>query len=300
MSINMDYLANFITAAEYRNFTAAADRLFINQSTLSRQVQSLEESPRTPLFIRNGRNLSLTHAGQVLFETGQVLLEHMRQVESLVNDAASYERNRITIYSIPAYLDATAEAYANLRARGITPEVIIHHLQAEDPNALLASNAVDFLIMFDRFMESETDLFERVPFAREGFCIVCAPDHPLAERQSVSLLEAMEHNILFGLGFPGLSAQRPFRENGDIARPPRTLESYHDAVRLGDGVLILPTVCARSFAADLRMVPISDPDLLYNIELVYRKDRPLSAVAKHYAEEIRAIGRRVFPENEPL
>ena len=294
MSLNMDYLSNFITAAEYRNFTAAADRLFINQSTLSRQVQSLEESLETPLFIRNGKNLTLTKAGQMLYETGQTLLDNMRQVESLVRDAASYENNRVIIYSIPAFLDATALVYRRLRDKGIAADVIIHHLQAEDPKALLSSNAVDFLIMFDRFMENNDEMLDRIPFAREGFCVVCAPDHPFALHKSLTFREASSQNVLFGLGFPGLYPQKQNRKIDDDVITHKTLESHHDAVLLGEGILILPIVCARCFASDLAIVPISDLELQYNIELVYKKNRPLTPTARAYAEEIRAVGAEVF------
>lgn len=295
MSINMDYLANFITAAEYRNFTTAAERLFINQSTLSRQIQSLEESLQTPLFIRNGKNLALTKAGRTLYESGQVLLEHMSQVETLVRSSASYENNRITVYSIPAYLDATAVAYSRLKEKGINAEIVIHHLQAEDPHALLATNTVDFLIMFTPFMEnsgSSEDL-ERIPFARECFCAVCSPDDPFAARESVTYRECLKRNVLFGLGFPTLSPPR-VQETGDRTTPPRTLESYHDAVLLGEGILVLPIVCARSFASDLRIRPISDEELRCTIELVFKRNRPLSPTARAYADEFRAIGREVF------
>ena len=293
MSINLDYLANFITAAEYRNFTAAADRLFINQSTLSRQIQSLEESLKAPLFIRNGKNLALTRAGEILFEAWQSLLQHTDQVEALVRDAANEENNRITIYSIPAFLDATAEAYRRLRDRGMRVEVLLHHLQAEDPIALLCSNSVDFLIMFNHFLGNGNDL-ERIPFARDGFCVVCSPRNPFANRSSVTFQEARTQNILFGLGFPGLLPIRDPREAAATAASYRTLESHHDAVLLNEGILILPIVCARTYAADLRIVPISDPDLEYTLELVYKKSRPLSPAARAYAEEIRAIGRESF------
>lgn len=297
MSINLDYLANFIVAAEYRNFTAAAERLFINQSTLSRQIQSLEESLHTPLFIRNGKNLSLTRAGHVLYDTGQVLLNQSRELEKLVSNAAVYDYGRITIYSIPAFLDATAEARRMLRDNGIEADIVIQHLQAEDPRALLASNAVDFLIMFDNFMDPFSDEeYVRIPFAREGFCIACAPDEPLSARKTVSFRECQKHNILFGLGFPGLSPL-PSHEHGDVSTPDRTLASYHDAVLLGEGILLLPTVVARSFAADLRYIPLSDEDMHYNIELVYKRNRPLTPVGRAYAEAIRRIGGRVFGAN---
>ena len=294
MSINLDYLANFIIAAEYRSFTNAAERLFINQSTLSRQMQALEESLHTPLFIRNGKNLSLTRAGQVLYETGQTLLLQAGEVQKMVQDAANYENNRITIFSIPAVVEGTAEAQRILQSRGFHPDIIIHHLQSEDTQALLSSNTVDFLITYSSYIE-ERSLSDcvRIPFSREGFCAVCAPDHPLAQHKSVTFRECLKQNVLFGLGFPGL-LPHAVAEPGDSSNPGRTLESYHDSVLLGEGILVLPSCVARGFASDLSYIPISDPNMRYNIELVYKKHRPFSPVCRAYAEAIREVGRRVF------
>lgn len=291
MSINPDYLANFIIAAEYRNFTSAAERLFINQSTLSRQIQSLEESLHTPLFVRNGKNLSLTKAGQVLYETGQVVLKQMQEVERLVQNAASYENNRVIIYSVPAYFNATTEALRRMHVKGISADVIIHHLQTEDPQALLSSNAVDFLIMFDRFtVKLNPDEYIRIPFESGGFCVACSPSHPFAAMDSVTLHDCLKQNVLFGLGFPGLSPRPPMlAETGDISTPNGTIESFHDSVMLGEGVLLLPEVVARSYASDLRYIPLAERELNYRVELVYKKNRPLAPAARAYAETIREI-----------
>lgn len=58
----------FIEAAERQSFTAAAERLFLAQSTLSRQIMLLEEEFGTPFFLREKNGLVLTPAGKVFYE----------------------------------------------------------------------------------------------------------------------------------------------------------------------------------------------------------------------------------------
>ena len=51
--MNMIQMKYFITAAKCLNFTKAADKLFITQPALSRQIASMEAELNMQLFIRN-------------------------------------------------------------------------------------------------------------------------------------------------------------------------------------------------------------------------------------------------------
>lgn len=64
----------FLTAAETLNFTEAARLLNMTQPSVSQHIQSLEQHFKTPLFIRSGRQLSLTDAGQALLPMARQLV----------------------------------------------------------------------------------------------------------------------------------------------------------------------------------------------------------------------------------
>ena len=66
--MNMIQMKYFITAAKCLNFTKAADKLFITQPALSRQIASMEAELNMQLFIRNNRSVRLTPAAVVLLE----------------------------------------------------------------------------------------------------------------------------------------------------------------------------------------------------------------------------------------
>lgn len=55
-----------MTVAKEQSFTKGAEQLHITQPTLSRQLSALEEELGTPLFIRSGRNITLTDEGVLL------------------------------------------------------------------------------------------------------------------------------------------------------------------------------------------------------------------------------------------
>ena len=52
-------LQTFLTLAEHRNFTKAADALFVAQSTVTNRIAELEREVGKPLFDRNKRKVTL-------------------------------------------------------------------------------------------------------------------------------------------------------------------------------------------------------------------------------------------------
>ncbi|TMH14771.1 MAG: LysR family transcriptional regulator, partial [Betaproteobacteria bacterium] len=73
----LDLLKGFDAAARHLSFTHAGEELFLTQSALSRQMQTLEEQLGVPLFERRHRALRLTEAGQVLQLAAKTMLDEL-------------------------------------------------------------------------------------------------------------------------------------------------------------------------------------------------------------------------------
>jgi DNA-binding transcriptional LysR family regulator len=72
--------------AETESFTAAAKRLHVSQSAVSRQVLLLEEELREPLFLRLGRKVRLTDAGEELLQLSRRVLTDIRETTGNIAD----------------------------------------------------------------------------------------------------------------------------------------------------------------------------------------------------------------------
>lgn len=79
-------LRYFVEIAECGSFSAAAERLFIVQSALSRQIKELEQQLATPLFERTARLPRLTAAGQVFLDRARQLLADLDKAERLAQE----------------------------------------------------------------------------------------------------------------------------------------------------------------------------------------------------------------------
>jgi DNA-binding transcriptional LysR family regulator len=81
---SLDLLKGFEAAARHLSFTRAAEELFLTQSALSRQMQTLEEQLGMPLFERRHRQLLLTEAGQMLQATARSVLDELTQAVAVI------------------------------------------------------------------------------------------------------------------------------------------------------------------------------------------------------------------------
>src|SRR5262252_1480274 len=77
---SLDLLKGFEAAARNLSFTKAAAELFVTQSAVSRQIQTLEEQLGVALFRRSHRELRLTEEGQTLYKTCAEVLRLLRDV----------------------------------------------------------------------------------------------------------------------------------------------------------------------------------------------------------------------------
>lgn len=66
--MTLQQLKYFITVAEIKNITYAAQRLYTSQPTISRQIQMLEAELGYSLFNRRSKPLKLTEPGKILYE----------------------------------------------------------------------------------------------------------------------------------------------------------------------------------------------------------------------------------------
>jgi len=66
LKIDLRQLNTFLTIAERGSFSRASETLFIAQPALSRQIRMLEEALGVEVFVRYGRGVVLTTAGELI------------------------------------------------------------------------------------------------------------------------------------------------------------------------------------------------------------------------------------------
>ncbi len=104
--MNTEELKTFIFLSKVKNFTLAAEQLFIAQSTVTNRISELEKEVGKKLFSRGAKNVKLTEAGEVFLRYAERILELQNTSIEEMNALSSHSRK----FSIGA-INATYEVY---------------------------------------------------------------------------------------------------------------------------------------------------------------------------------------------
>src|SRR5476651_25879 len=109
-------LRYFVETVRLNSFTQAAETLHVTQSTISKMVRQLEDEVGAPLLIRDGRKLTLTDTGAIVYARGQDLLATMAEMTLELRDTQALQRGSLTV-GIPPMINRSEEHTSELQSR---------------------------------------------------------------------------------------------------------------------------------------------------------------------------------------
>ena len=95
--MDWDKLRIFHAVAEAGSFTHAGDILNLSQSAVSRQISTLEQSLKLPLFHRHARGLLLTEQGENLYKTAHEVYHQLAMAEARLSDSKQRPQGALTV-----------------------------------------------------------------------------------------------------------------------------------------------------------------------------------------------------------
>lgn len=191
-----EILQSFLVVAEELNFRRAAARLNIDQSALTRRIQSLEHELGFELFYRTTRAVSLSQAGRVFFEEGLHLVDGLRGSIERARRAAEGKSGRLRL-SHMAFATADVMPRAVRAFHDAYPDVAIEliHSRTQAQKLALARREVDAGFIIGPFAHAD---FDGLTVARERLRAVLPAGHALADRDEVSLADLAACRFVLG------------------------------------------------------------------------------------------------------
>ena len=185
--MELRHLRYFIALAGSLNFTRAAERLHVTQSTLSHQIKQLEEELGVPLFERTGRRVTLTEAGdEFLHHAGNALREIDAGLGALRKDPQE-AMGQLRIGATHTFnLSFIPDCMATFQKRHPQVRVAVEELAADAIAARLQQGSLDLGIAY---RPSQPGSLQFEPLYNEEMVLVVAQSHPLARRKRVRMVE---------------------------------------------------------------------------------------------------------------
>lgn len=182
--MELRYLESFVTLADELHFGRAAERLYISQPALSKQIRILEEDVGVMLLERTQRHVALTSAGKAFLDHARHILKDIGESKAAAVRAAQGQTGELilsftdsALYSfLPSIIKRFRAAYpqVNLRLQERYPAQQIDELQARTSDLAMTYPPVSTALC-SRIVHEETVI------------AVLPDDHRLAEADLITL-----------------------------------------------------------------------------------------------------------------
>jgi DNA-binding transcriptional LysR family regulator len=188
MDVDTRLLRYFAAVADEGNLTRAAERLFVSQPALTKQIKQLESQLGMPLFTRSRAGMTLTPAGQALAKSTPAVLAEWDQALREAKVAASRAVRVLRVgFMSSAANEATQQIIAAFARRRPGWRVDLQQAAWSDPTAGLADGDVDAALL--RLPFPGQDSLRVEVLLTEPRWVVLPVAHPLAARDQVSFDE---------------------------------------------------------------------------------------------------------------
>lgn len=277
----------FLAVCNHMNFTRAAESCSVSQPALTVAIQKLEANLGGALFLRDGRQLSLTSLGRVM-QTHLMKIEETRQAAyGAAAEVVMGEMEHIELGIMCTIGPKTiGPALVTWQEKEPGVELILHDVWGKKAQELLLSGALDCVLLARQ--EPLPVRFETTPLMTETFELAHATGDPISGD------EPLELSDLNGMAY--LDRLRcEFRESifsiadqknleVDIIMRSEREDWIQNLVAAGHGVTMLPRNSIVVEGISTR--PVKGLPTERTIEIVTVRGRPLRNVVKRFVDFI--------------
>lgn len=274
-------LKSFVTVADVRSFTKAAEILDYAQSSVTSQVASLERELGTRLFERLGRQVALTKDGYRLLAYAEKILKLSSEAREAVSGSLTPKGTlsicapeTLCAFRLPLLIQEYRRRYTGV-------EIVLKRCARQELLRLLKSNVIDVAFFMGREiivpdLVSEILIFERMT-------VVAGAGHQIIDRIPITPRDIEGESLI--LCEAGCSYREDFevilKEAGVKAGSVMefsSVEAIKKCVVSGLGISLLPHVAVEEELNLGRLVDLcwQGPDFDINTQIVYHKDKWIS------------------------
>jgi DNA-binding transcriptional LysR family regulator len=245
MDVHGRDLRYFVAVAEELHFTRAAERLFVSQPALSKQVRMLERQLGAPLFERDRQGVRLTHMGAALLPHARQVLAAWDAAWKAAELAKGQQRATLVVGMstspgrgglLPAIRSRFTAAHPEAR-------VNLHQISWDDPTAGLAGGTAD--VAFVWLPVPGPGRYMWIVVAEEPRLVAMPQTHRLAGREVIDFGELLDEPFLALPAGAGPLRDHWLALDARDGRPPRigaeiaSTDETYEALVGGQGICLV-------------------------------------------------------------
>lgn len=285
--MDLTYFQTFREVAFHQSFTKAAGELGYAQSSVTMQIQKLEQSYGVKLFERYGKSLRLTSAGEELLKIAvQMLNLYQQSKETLTLQGGG----TLTIGTI----DSLASYYL---------PALIQHLRQKYPTLTIRLQPDRETAIVEKVREGDYDIgllleskpsdpsLEWVKIREEPLELLASPTHPLSSMGAITIDQLSDVEWIMTEASCNyrimlervLQEQRiPYRVGLELGNP----EAIKRCLMTGSGIALLPRMAAHEEIerGELTALPFSHPDIRLDLQMIMRPKKWMSHSLQDFIE----------------
>ena len=291
--MDINQLEVLIAVAQEQSFSRAAESLHRTQPAVSQAIRRLEDEVGEPLFDRSSKDGTLTAAGRVLYEFGQEMLNLRRSAQVAVKELRDLQRGKLTLSANEYTVNYLLPVIPIFRARHPHIKVEVKRsLASRIPSEILGR---DIEIGVVSYKPNDSGIVS-MPVVVDELALIVAPDHPLAEKGTVSVRELgaesfIAHNVPSPYRERVVRTFEKYKTPLNIALEMPTLEAIKRFVEDGMGVALVPRLTAQAEIRRKLVVALTvrEMRLERRLYLIYRKGASLSHAARAFLRVAREM-----------
>jgi DNA-binding transcriptional LysR family regulator len=281
----------FLMVAEMRSFSRAAEKLFITQPAISKRISTLEFALDCKLFDRLGKNVQLTQAGEALIPSYQRIISELDETQRIISNLRTKvsghlkfgTSHHIGLHRLPPVLRQYTRKYPEV-------ELDIQFMDSEQAAALILKGSIELALI--TLPDTIEDPLKTIPVWSDPMECVVANDHVLAESDTVTREQLIEHGVLIQSHSTHtrdiIDTALNLDENIRIIMESNYLETIKAMIQNGLGWGVLP----ESMIDDsLHRLKITGVNMERHLGVLLHATRTLSSPANALLETLKKSGR---------
>ncbi|OZB93454.1 LysR family transcriptional regulator [Paenibacillus sp. XY044] len=279
-------LQYFMEVARLQSFTKAAESLYITQPSISKTIRNIEEELGVTLFDRSGKRVVLTDAGRIIYEQAQPIVKSFQSLSSELGDLKNLKKGHIRL-GLPPMVGSSffPEVIGQFHQRYPQVTMQIFEDGAKKVEVDVESGLLDIGVVV---LPTDDSLFHSFSFVRENLMLLVHPSHRLAHRECAGLADLAEENfVLFREDFA--LHDRIITECVKVGFQPHIVyessqwDLISGMVAANLGIALLPeTICREINRERIRIMPLVEPVIPWQLGMIWRRDRYLSYAAREW------------------